>query len=165
MKNFVTLLVLLLSLSVLSQKNKTSEVGGWPDRKEIIGFWKMVRSPNLEKMNKENPWPQAYQWFAFYDDGRAYAMMTDTDANYTPTELQQIFEALPKNTPTFEYNGKFMEIVHPDIPGYSEIWGINLFAKDIGSIIKKGDLIMSLDDGTGKGNNSIVYYRLLRKIE
>ena len=58
-----------------------------------------------------------------------------------------------------------MSIVNPEIEDYREIWGINLFAKDTGSNIKKGDLMMSLDDGSGKGNSSIIYYRLLRKVE
>ena len=157
--------LLFISITAVSQEGNKSDAGGWPERNEILGFWKRISFPKLEKMNKENPWPQPYQWFAFYDDGRVYSMMTDKDSNYTKQELKQIFEALPQNTPTFKYNGKFMSIVNPEIEDYREIWGINLFAKDTGSNIKKGDLMMSLDDGSGKGNSSIIYYRLLRKVE
>jgi hypothetical protein len=164
-KKLLVLYLFFLSLTAISQEGNKSDAGGWPERSEIIGFWKMVRFPKLEKMNKENPWPQPYQWFAFYEDGRVFSMMTDQDANYTKQQLQEIFEALPKTTPTFKYNGKFMVIVNPEIKDYREIWGVNLFAKDVGSTVKKGDLMMSLDDGSGKGNSSIIYYRLLRKIE
>jgi hypothetical protein len=40
---------------------------------------------------------------------------------------------------------------------------VNLFAIDINEFLKKGNLIMSLDDG--KGNGNVIYYRLLKKIE
>lgn len=164
-KKLLTISLLFLSTIVFCQENNKSDAGGWPERNEILGFWKFGNFPKLEKMNKENPWPQPYQWFAFYDDGRVFSLMTYKDADYTKQELQQIFEELPKRTPTFKYNGKFMFIVNPEIKDYREIWGVNLFAKDIGSNIKKGDLMMSLDDGSGNGNSSIIYYRLLRKIE
>ncbi len=165
-KKLLLISLLFISFNTFSQEGNKSEAGGWPTRNEILGFWKMVSFPKLEKMNKENPWPQPYQWFAFYDNGKVFSMMTDTDANYTKQELEKIFEALPKQgTPNFTYNGKFIIIVNPETEGYKEIWGVNLFAKDIGSNVKKGDLMMSLDDGSGKGNESIIYYRLLRKIE
>lgn len=163
-----TLLLSLLLFTTLffGQENKKSEAGGPPERSEILGFWKMVSFPKLEKMNKENPWPQPYQWFAFYENGKVLSMMTDKDANYSKAELQQVFDVFQdKDKPTFKYNGKFMIIENPEIANYKEIWGMNLFAKDIGSYVKKGDLMMSLDDGSGKGNSSITYYRLLRKIE
>ena len=164
-KKILTIFLLFISITAFCQENNKSDAGGWPMRSEILGFWKMVNFPKLEKMNKENPWPQPYQWFAFYDDGKVFSMMTDKDGNYTKQELQIFFEALPQSTPTFKYDGKFMTIVNPEIESYIEIWGVNLFAKDIGNNVKKGDLMMSLDDGSGKGNSSIIYYRLLRKVE
>jgi hypothetical protein len=166
-KNTILIIALLfISNLIYSQENKKSDAGGWPERSEIIGFWKMVDFPNREKMNKVDPWPQPYQWFAFYEDGRVFSMMTSSDGNYSKKELEEIFEVLPKQgSQYFKYNGKFLILTIPDIEDYKEIWGMNLFAKDIGSKIKKGDLMMSLDDGNGNGNKSIIYYRLLRKIE
>lgn len=165
-KKILFISLFFISFNIFCQESNKSDAGGWPARSEILGFWKMVSFPKLEKMNKENPWPQPYQWFAFYDNGKVFSMMMDKDANYTKQELQQVFEALPnQGTPTFTYNGKFMIITNSEIKDYREIWGVNLFAKDIGSNVKKGDLMMSLDDGTGNGNSSIIYYRLLRKIE
>lgn len=164
LKNFIVIILSVLSSTIFCQENKKSDAGGAPVRAEIIGFWKKVNVPKLEKMNKENPWPQTYQWFAFYQDGRVFSMMSDKDENYTEKDLQEIFEVLKDKTPKFRYNGKFMFIINPEITNYREVWGMNLFAKDVGTYIKKGDLMMSLDDGSGQGNKSIIYYRLLRKI-
>ena len=49
------------------------------------------------------------------------------------------------------------------IKNYKEIWGTNIFAKDIEGVAKAGDLIMTLDDGTRTGK--VIYYRLLRRIK
>ena len=87
-QKIILITLLFISITAVSQKGNKSDAGGWPARNEIIGFWKMVSFPKLEKMNKENPWPQPYQWFAFYDDGRVFSMMTDKNANYTIQELQ-----------------------------------------------------------------------------
>ena len=43
------------------------------------------------------------------------------------------------------------------IKDYEEMWGVNLFAIDVNDFLKKGNLIMSLDDGKGEGN--VIYYR------
>lgn len=154
--------LLFASFTLFSQEQKKSDAGGPPPKSELIGFWKMMELPNKEKMNEVNPWPQPYQWFAFFENGKIYSMMTTTDGNYTQKQLKQIFEVLPKErTPNYVYDGTFLIIDNPEIKDYQEVWGMNLFAKDIGTKIKKGDLIMSLDDGTGHP----IYYRLLRKVE
>lgn len=161
MKNTLLILMTLFSFSVFGQETK-SEAGGPPKLSELIGFWKKVELPNEEKLNKVNPWPQKYQWFAFCENGKVYSMMSDKDYNYSAKELKEIFDVLPANkTPNYQYNGQFLTIDNKEIKDYQEFWGVNLFAVDINDFLKKGNLIMTLDDGNG----NVIYYRLLKKIE
>ena len=88
--------------------------------------------------------------------------MTDTDYDYSAKELKKIFKTLPiDKTPKFLLNGQFLTIDNKEIKNYQELWGVNLFAIDINEYLKKGYLIMSLDDGNG----NVVYYRLLKRIK
>lgn len=152
------------STSVSEEETKSSsnsDAGGPPTKQQLIGFWKMVEFPKKE-LNQVNPWPLPYQWFAFYEDGKVYSMMTSQGSNYTAEDLDEIFKTLPNSkTPNYKLQGQFVTIDNPEIKNYQELWGVNLFAKDIEGLAKKGDLIMTLDDG--KGN--VVYYRLLRRVE
>ena len=150
-----------LSFSVLGQENK-SEAGGPPNLSELIGFWKKVELPNEDKINKSNPWPQKFQWFAFYGNGKVYSMMSDKDYDYSVKDLKEIFEILPVDkTPNFKLDGQFLTIDNKEIKDYQELWGVNLFAIDINDFLKKGNLMMTLDDGNG----NVIYYRLLKRIE
>ena len=160
-KNIFIIALIFLSISVFAQENK-SEAGGPPMLSELIGFWKKVEIPNEEKLNKENPWPQKYQWFAFYENGKVYSMMSDIDYNYSSKELKEIFSVLPsEKIPNYILEGQFLTIDNKEIKDYQELWGVNLFAKDINKFLKKGNLMMTLDDGTG----NVIYYRLLKRIE
>ena len=144
-----------------NNSSSNSDAGGPPTKQQLIGFWKMVEFPKKE-MNQVDPWPLPYQWFAFYEDGKVYSMMTSQDNNYTAEDLNDIFTILPSSqTPNYNLQGQFLTIDNPGIKNYQELWGVNLFAKDIEGLAKKGDLIMTLDDG--KGN--VIYYRLLRKVK
>ncbi len=87
-------------------------------------------------------------------------MMNSTDAQYTTTQLDEVFSIF-KTPPRFNYLGQFIEVTNPEIQGYKEIWGVNLFAEDVGSYVKKGDLMMTLAGEDG----GVIYYRLLRKVE
>lgn len=161
MKKTVLILLTLFSISLFAQENK-SEVGGPPKLSELIGFWKKVEIPNEEKLNQVNPWSQKYQWFAFYENGKVYSMMSDKDFDYSSKELKEVFNVLPfDKTPNYKLDGQFLTIDNKEIKDYQELWGVNLFAIDVNEFLKKGNLIMSLDDG--KGN--VIYYRLLEKIE
>ena len=163
MKNTLLILLTFFSVSLFAQENK-SNAGGPPKWNELIGFWKKVEIPNEEKLNKVNPWPQKYQWFAFYKNGKVYSMMSDKDYEYTSKELKEVFNVLPfEKTPNYKLNGQFLIIDNKEIKDYEEMWGVNLFAIDVNDFLKKGNLIMSLDDGKGDGN--VIYYRLLRKLE
>ncbi|MDR3273657.1 MAG: hypothetical protein LBT29_09270 [Flavobacteriaceae bacterium] len=162
MKHVFLILMALLSLSVFGQTSNESEAGGLPALEELIGFWKLVEIPNQEKLNTVDPWPLKYQWFGFYENGKVYSMMSSTDYDYTSKELSEIFKLLPiEKTPNFKLNGQFLEIDNPEIDNYRELWGVNLFAKDINGLLKKGNLVMTLDDGYG----NVIYYRLLKKIK
>ena len=161
MKKTLLILLTLFSISLFAQENK-SEAGGPPKLSELIGFWKKVEIPNEEKLNQVNPWPQKYQWFAFFENGKVYSMMSDKDYDYTSKELKEVFNVLPfDKTPNYKLDGQFLNIDNKEIKDYQELWGVNLFAIDVNEFLKKGNLIMSLDDG--KGN--VIYYRLLKKIE
>jgi hypothetical protein len=160
-KNIITTFLILLSFSACSQETK-SEAGGPPERSQLIGFWKKIEMPNEEKVNKVNPWPKKYQWFAFYDNGKVYSMMSDNDSQYSLKELKETFDILPvEKTPNFKLEGQFLTIDNKEIKDYQETWGVNIFAKDINGFLKKGALLMTLDDG--KGN--VIYYRLLKRME
>ncbi len=159
-----TSLLLLLFCTVFSFStfSQNSEASGSPKLSELIGFWKKVDAPELEKLNTENPWPQKYQWFAFDKNGKVYSMMSTQDDNYSSKQLEEIFTNLPYDeTPDYKLEGQFLTIDNKEIKDYQEVWGVNLFAIDINSFIKKGNLIMTLDDGNGQP----VYYRLLEKIK
>ena len=160
-KHIFLLLLTFISISVFGQENK-SEAGGPPKLSELIGFWKKFDLPNEDKLNKESPWPQKYQWFAFYDNGKVYSMMSDKDYNYSAKDLKEIFENLPFNKiPNYKLEGQFLTIDNKEIKSYQELWGVNLFAIDINDFLKKGNLLMTLDDGNG----NVIYYRLLKRIE
>ncbi len=151
------LLFLFISYSGLSQEVP----GGPPSKGELIGYWKMVEWPNPD-VQKINPWPLPYQWFAFYKDGKVMSMMQTEDLDVSSKDLELVFSSLPtKNTPFYELKGQFLTIKNPEIKGYVELWGVNIFTRDMGSV-KAGDLVMSLaNHKTGEP----VYYRLLRKVE
>lgn len=164
-------LFLFITCSVLSQetavkqetKTTKSDAGGSATSKELVGFWKMIPLPN-KAVNKVNPWPMAYQWFQFTENGKLYSMMLSDSKEYSTSELTTIFKTLPKDkTPNYILQGQFVIIDNPTIKNYKEIWGTNIFAKDIEGVAKAGDLIMTLDDGTRTGK--VIYYRLLRRIK
>ncbi|MDV7697209.1 hypothetical protein N6B72_09790 [Chryseobacterium soli] len=160
-KNTIIILLSFLSFSVFGQE-KGSEAGGPPKLSELLGFWKKVELPNEDKLNKSNPWPQKFQWFAFYENGKVYSMMSDQDSDYSAKDLKEIFATLPAGkTPNYKLDGQFLTIDNKDIKDYQELWGVNLFAVDIDDFFKKGNLIMTLDDGNG----NVIYYRLLQRIE
>lgn len=161
MKNTLLILFVLFSMSTFGQESQT-QAGGPPQLSQLIGFWKKVEFPNVAKINQINPWPQKYQWFAFYENGKVYSMMSDTDKDYTTKELKKIFNLLPiDKTPNYTLNGQFLKIDNKDNKDYEELWGVNLFVIDVNDFFTKGSLIMSLDDGKG----SPVYYRLLKRIK
>ncbi|WP_396146371.1 hypothetical protein [Flavobacterium sp.] len=162
MKKTLLVSLLLFSITIIFAQENNSQAGGPPKLTELIGFWKKVEIPNEESINQVNPWPQKYQWFAFYENGKVYSMMSDKDYDYTSKELNEIFKVLPsEKTPNYTLNGQFLSIDNKETKDYKEIWGVNLFAIDVNEFLKKGNLIMSLDDG--KGN--VIYYRLLKKID
>ncbi|KFF13451.1 hypothetical protein IW15_06570 [Chryseobacterium soli] len=89
-------------------------------------------------------------------------MMSDQDSDYSAKDLKEIFATLPAGkTPNYKLDGQFLTIDNKDIKDYQELWGVNLFAVDIDDFFKKGNLIMTLDDGNG----NVIYYRLLQRIE
>lgn len=161
MKTSILLLLTFISFSVFGQEVK-SEAGRPPQLSELIGFWKKIEVPNEEKLNIVNPWTQKFQWFAFYENGKIYSMMSDKDGDYTSKDLKEIFDALPfDKTPNYALDGQFLTIDNKEIKDYQELWGVNLFTMDINDFLKKGNIMMTLDDGNG----NVVYYRLLKRIE
>lgn len=156
--------LLLISYKSASQESTTkSSAGGPATAQELIGYWRMVPLPNSAE-NKVNPWPQKYQWFEFTKEGKINSMMNSEDKKYSPKELHTIFEVFPKHrVPNYKIQGEFIIIDNPEVKNYLEVWGTNIFAKDIDGVAEKGDLIMTLDDGTLTGK--VIYYRLLRRIK
>ena len=161
LKNTIAIIYLFLSLSVFSQEKK-SDIGGPPKLAELIGFWRKVEIPNESKISKVNPWPQKNQWFAFYQNGKVHSMMTDQTKDYSLKELKETFAVLPTDkVPNFKLDGQFLTIDNKENKDYQELWGVNLFSVDVNDYLKKGNLMMTLDDGQG----NVIYYRLLKRVE
>jgi hypothetical protein len=159
----IVFFLLIVNSSVSQEKKTKSDAGDSATARELVGFWKMIPLPN-KSANKINPWPQDYQWFWFTEKGKVYSMMKSENGEYSSTELTTLFKVFPKDkTQNYKLLDQFVIIDNPAIKNYKEIWGTNVFTKDIEGIAKKGDLIMTLDDGTQTGK--VVYYRLLRRIK
>lgn len=150
--------LLLISLFITFTAN-ASGVGGPPTPSEIIGLWKMVPLSNPE-INKINPWPSPYQWFAFYKDGRVASMGQTEDIDFSRNELQSILDEVKNNAPTYTWQNNFLIISQPGSSDKNEVWGVNIFRKDT-SFAKTGDLIMTLAGGI---TGAPVYYRHLTPI-
>ncbi len=136
--NILLLLILSFFTTTTYAQEKGTEAGAPPKLSELIGFWKKKNIPDEEKINKINPWPQKHQWFAFYENGKVYSMMSDKDYNYSSKELKELFNLLPANkTPDFKLNGLFLTIDNKEIKDYQELWGVNLFAIDVNELLKK----------------------------
>ena len=160
MRLFIFFIIFAVAQVSLAQ----SEMGGFATKEQLIGFWEMVPLANAKSINKVDPWPQPYQWFGFYDDGHVVSMQATEQERYSARELEEAFSVLKSRSPTFKFQGGFLVIEYPDIPGHMEFWGLNIFAKSelVGrNEIRKGDIIMSLAGGSDGGP---VYYRLLRRV-
>lgn len=133
-------------------------------QEEVIGYWDLVQWPeDMKRKQKVNPWPATpYQYFVFYDDGHLFYKMSTEESLTTPKELDALYAMFPP-TITYEMKNGFMLVRHSNLPGYGELWGVNIITKRIviGTIEHlPGDLVMSLDDGKGQ----VVYYRHLRRM-
>jgi len=154
--------IFILCLFIFPTLIFCSDIGGAPKHSEIIGFWKMVNNKNLENRNKVNPWPLPYQWFAFYKNGNFYSMMSSKDENISIKDLKETFSIFKKEAPTYNLKGQFISIKYPNLKNPYQLWGINIFRKDVNENIKKGDLVMSLARAK---DGKAIYYRLMRKIK
>lgn len=135
---------------------------GPPNSDEIIGYWKQKKWPK-STMNKVNPWPLPFQYFAFYEDGHYVTIMSSSDNPVTPDSLDQLKSTFGAESPNFKWLGKFIMITNPAIDNYSEIWGMNIIRKmDTRLPFGEGDLVMSL---AGKNNGSAIYYRWLTRMK
>jgi len=89
-------------------------------------------------------------------------MRTDPPSQpLTRRTLTRILASLPWNR--YEFHGGFVAITYPRIPGLRELWGVNVFTRDIvigGVPHRRGDLIMSLNGP----RNEPVYYRTRRRL-
>ena len=139
-----------------------SDIGGAPTQSELIGFWKMVKTKELEKLNKVNPWPLPYQWFAFYKNGNFNSMSSSKDENISQKDLNKLFDTLKTKSPTYNLKGSFISIKYPNLENQYQLWSINIYYKNIGKNLKNGDIIMSLARAK---DGKAIYYRQLRKIK
>jgi len=144
-----------------------AQPGRFAGKQELVGYWEMIPIPNAEKINKVNPWPAAYQWFGFYDDG---SLATMGSSDYTPMTAKSLEEAF--STPTlkagrFKYTfapSGLVLVTAPDSSDYEEAWGVNVITEEtkLGEMeVKPGDLLMTLAGGEDGGP---VYFRHLRRV-
>ena len=143
---------------------RADERGGFAKPGDVVGYWQMIpMSAELAAKNVENPWPLPFQYFAIYANGEMFAHMSTHATEHTAASLDQLHAMLPKTVRyAFNVDG-FMVVTRADQPDAQELWGVNLLAQDFtsgGTDFKKGDLLMSLDDGHGNP----VYRRLLRRL-
>jgi hypothetical protein len=130
-------------------------------RSEVIGHWRMVQLPEetRQKINKIDPWPQPYQWFAFYDDGRHNFAFSSKDM--TVADLEAVF-AMGENS-RFEYleEHRVYRITQPD--GISLYMTISVCRRPlnlVNSRFETGDLLMAILDNKGQR----VHHRQLRRM-
>jgi hypothetical protein len=151
----------ILYLLILPTLLVCSDIGASPKHSELIGFWKMVKNKDLEQHNKVNPWTLPYQWFAFYKNGNFYSLMSSKNDNLSEEDLKESFSTLKNGISTYNLKGSFISIKYPNLKNPYLLWGINIFYKDVGKNIKKGDIVMSL---VRSKDDEALYYRQLRKI-
>lgn len=159
----VAVLLAALTSCRTQESAKGNEYGGPPTKEQIVGIWKLVDGIDLGDILPEgHPWAHPYQYYAFYEDGRFNSMTSTYDTESTLESLEEAFSVLPaERSPKYNYKTPFLTISYPDVPDGTELWGMNLFVKDMGEKIKKGDLVMSMDDGV----RELVYMRVLRRME
>ncbi|WP_346353088.1 hypothetical protein [Azotosporobacter soli] len=141
-----------------------SDIGHFAKPEEIVGYWELVQWPEaLKRINKVDPWPATpYQYFVFYADGKAASIMSTLERKTTRSDLDESNKVL-RGAMSYEYKEGIMLIRNAQIPGYQEKWGVNIIEKKFqaaGVDHLPGDMLMSLEDGTGK----VVYYRHLRRM-
>ena len=165
--------VFLSVLGMFASVNAAPESGGGEPpkfrsagRSEVVGYWKMVQMTEATRrqINKMDPWPQPYQWFVFYDDGRYNsALALKGGSQMTAAELENNFSTGP-NQSRFEFieNSEIYRITQPgEIPQY---WVIAICDKALylrDSRFEAGDLLMALINKNGEQ----VYYRQLRRMQ
>ena len=169
MKNFLRFLIIgcagfILLIAAVTARAGDDPRGGFAQPGDVVGYWQMIpMSAELTAKNTVNPWPLPHQYFAIYANGEMFSHMSTDATDHTPASLDKIHGMFPNAVHyTFNADG-FMEITYDDRPGEKELWGVNRIAQDFssgGTEFKKGDLILSLDDGQGNP----VYRRLLRRI-
>ena len=161
--------VALLSLSLFLTASAAVRAaddprGGFAQPGDVVGYWTMIpMSAELTAKNTVDPWPLPHQYFAIYANGEMFAHMSTHATDHTPASLDKLHDMFP-GAVRYAFNADgFMVVTYADRPGDRELWGVNLIAQDFssgGTDFKKGDLLMSLDDGQGNP----VYRRLLRRL-
>ena len=138
--------------------------GGFAKPGDVVGYWTFIpMSAELTAKNTVNPWPLPHQYFAIYANGEMFSHMSTEATEHTPASLDKLHGMFPDAVHYAFNNDGFMVVTYADRPGEKELWGVNLIAQDFssgGTDFKKGDLLMSLDDGQGNP----VYRRLLRRL-
>ncbi len=143
------------------------QFGRYAHEGEIVGFWELVPLPAnvFDILNKVNPWPLPFQWFAIYEDGRMYTVMATEDENLSSDALHRTFQDFPFSL-QYEFRSGFLKVTDPQIENHAEHWAVNIMLRD-GSVadvvpVNEGDLILSLQ---GSREDEVVYYRHLRRLE
>jgi hypothetical protein len=147
----------------LSRSSVADDPGRFATKDDVIGFWKMLPLKSPEKVNKVNPWPLPYQWFAFYEDGSLTSMASTEDKVLSRKELAEAFDIVKSSAPRYSWSNGFMVVTYLSPPS-TEHWGVNIVTSNLELSIGKlqpGDLIMTLAGGSDGGP---VYYRILRKV-
>lgn len=131
------------------------------ERNEVIGHWRMVQltEETRQKINKIDPWPQPYQYFAFYEDGRHNFAFSSKDM--TVADLEAVF-AMGENF-RFDYleEHRVYRIIQPD--GISLYMTISVCRRPlylVNSRFEAGDLLMAILDNKGQR----VHHRQLRRM-
>ena len=131
---------------------------------ELVGFWRLVPLDD-PTINKVNPWPLPFQWFAFYEDKHLVSMMTTEDSTYSREQLAAIFEPLREGAPTYRCEGPWLVVEYPQGQGAPEVWGKNIFTRRAGlnnpTPFERGEIVLTLSD---RGGSEMMYFRRLRKV-
>jgi hypothetical protein len=164
-KRLVLLLFLLLNLVVVPVMAEEAFSAQFASEPQLIGYWELVPPPpDMAADPKVNPGPTPFQWFAFYDNYKMVSIKTsDALRKVTPKDLDSILKNFPDQIASFSFRNGFVAVSGPGAAASGELWGVNVVTRK--AVLGKvehlpGDLIMSLDDGSGK----VIFYRHLRRI-
>ncbi len=130
-------------------------------KEQLVGAWEMI--PVSPDMNKANPYPLPFQYFAIMADGRIGSMMASKKQEGMTGRI--LVEALNHaGWDHYEFQTGALILTHAQAPSRKEAWQVLVVTKD--AVIRdlphrKGDIVMVLLNGS---DLHPIYFRHLQRL-